>query len=267
MHLYTIIAAIVIMFVSLSGVFFTRGLLGVWMKKNITFLTSFATGVFAVLGFHLISESIENSHGIEWTIAALIFGVVCMEILHWALPSHRECVSHDHSLDGEHSHTPIDGRRILVSDAIHNVGDGFVLVPAYAAGVHVGITATIGIVLHELVQETSKFFLLKEAGYSDWGALIWNFISASSVVFGAIAAMILSSNEFIAGILSAIAAGAFSAVLVRDLIPHVLSALRSDARKQLHAIALVGGLILMISVVSLTPHNHAVESAHEEVVN
>lgn len=258
-------AGLAVMMVSISGVLFTRGVLGTWMRLHIGYLTSFATGVIVVLSYHLVSESIEESMSLLVTIGAGVAGFVLMELVHWLTPEHEHCeTSHDHSLESSHAHTPIDGRRVLFSDAVHNISDGFVLVPAFVAGISVGVVTTFAIMAHELVQEVSKFFVLKEAGYSDRQALTRNFISSSTILVGIVLAMLFSAHDMFLSVMGALAAGGFMAVLVQDLIPHVFSELRTTRFVSLHILAIVAGAVLMLTATTLAPHehNHEVESVH-----
>lgn len=97
------------------------------------------------------------------TVSSVILGIVLVEIIIKIIPK-----AHHHSipLSCGHNHSPIDAHRMMWSNFFHNAGDGILLVSTYAVNIHIGIIATIGIFLHEIIQEISEFFVLKEAGYS-----------------------------------------------------------------------------------------------------
>lgn len=258
-----------VMIVSLAGILFTKGSFGAWMSHRIGYLTSFATGVIALLVFHLVQESLEESSMPVASLVALVGGFVAMELIHYFLPAHDHCEDeHDHSLESSHAHTPIDGRRVLISDAVHNISDGFVLVLAFGVSFGAGLVATLAIMAHEAVQEISEFFVLKEAGYTDREALTRNFIASSTILIGIILAYAFSEHELLVALLGACAAGGFLSVLVRDLLPHFVSEVRHGNGRTAHVLALALGCLLMYSVTTLAPHEHhdEVESNHVSLV-
>ena len=161
--LSSIAAAVCVMFASLVGVIFTHQALGAWMQRRITYLATFSAGVLTVLAYHLVREAFHESGSVALAAASVAGGVVLLEIIHRLLPD----MHHHHEAPADHSHTRVDGRRVLVSDAIHSVTDGFLIVPAFLVDWRIGAAATFGIFLHELVQEISEFFVLKEAGQPD----------------------------------------------------------------------------------------------------
>ena len=113
-------------------------------------------------------------------VASGLLGVLVLEIIErFHLASH-----HHHDTKHDHEHTGINARKLLFTDAIHNVADGVLLVPAFAVDVRLGIATAVAIFLHEAVQEVSEFFVLKEAGYSTKKALTLNFLVSSTILIG-----------------------------------------------------------------------------------
>ena len=74
----------------------------------------------------------------------------------------------------------------LVGDGVHNFIDGFVIAAAYIVDVHVGVIATLAIVLHEIPQELGDFGVLIYGGIKPRRALFLNFVTALLAVAGAI---------------------------------------------------------------------------------
>lgn len=245
-----VIASLVVMFVSLSGILFSSRVLGSWMQRNLTYLATFSGGVFLLVVYHLLGETLHESSSLALAAGAVLFGAALTQAFHHILPQ----THHHHSVRHDHAHTHIDGRRVLISDAFHNIGDGVLLVAAFAVDWYIGIAAAIGIILHELVQEVSEFFVLKESGYSSSRALLLNLVSASTILIGVAIAAFLSSAEHIAVLFAGIAAGGFLTVLLQDLIPHAAHSIRSHGGTWKHVIAAVLGISLMFAIQTLLSH-------------
>lgn len=246
------------MLVSLSGILFTSKHLGRWMRARIIYLATFSAGVLAVLAYHLIGEAMEGAFSLPLVAGCIVIGVVALEVIHGIIPD-----SHHHHEETDHSHSHIDGRRVLISDAVHNVTDGFLIVSAFMADWRVGIGATIGIMLHEMVQEISEFFVLKHAGYTNRQALTYNLISSSTVFIGIALSLLLVTADGAVSILAALAAGGFLSVVIRDLIPHAVESARSKGKWLQHIAAILIGAGLMLGLTYLLPeHGHDAEQLH-----
>lgn len=261
-------AAFSVMLISLSGVLFASRALGAWMRTHLTYLATFSAGVLSILAYHLIEESLHETPSESLVAAAILAGVIVMELIHHALPEEH----HHHGIPDDHDHTRVDGRKVLVSDAVHNVTDGFIIVPAFLVDWKIGLAATLGILLHELVQEISEFFVLREAGYSTKKALIFNFAASSTILVGVVLALLLASFEVTLALLAGFAAGGFLSVVVRDLLPHAFQSIKASGIWLPHALAALAGAALMLSVITLAPHeehdghNEATEGHVEEML-
>ena len=243
--LISIAAAVFVMSASLTGVIFTNQALGVWMRQRLMYLATFSAGVLIVLAYHLIEETFHESASFVLAAASVVAGLVMLEVIHRVLPD----THHHHEAPVDHVHTTVDGRRVLISDAVHNVTDGFLIVPAFLVDWKIGIAATLGVFLHEIVQEISEFFVLKEAGYSNRKALTLNFAVSSTLLIGIALAFTLASFEAFIVVLSGFAAGGFLAVVVRDLLPHALSSAKAHDKWLQHIAAALVGIFIMTSVI------------------
>ncbi|RJR14156.1 hypothetical protein C4585_00680 [Candidatus Parcubacteria bacterium] len=251
-----LLAALSVMFASLIGVVFINQTLGTWMRSRLTYLATFSAGVLGVLAYHLIEEAFHEVDTVGLAAASIVAGVVLLEVIHHLLPAQH----HHHEITADHAHTAVDGRRVLVSDAVHNVTDGFLIVPAFLIDWKVGVAATLGIFLHELVQEISEFFVLKEAGYSDRKALTLNFAVSSTILIGIGLALTFASFEAVLVILTGFAAGGFLSVVIRDLIPHAFASAKAHGKWISHGVAGLVGIVVMVGVITLVPH----EEYHDE---
>lgn len=253
--LYSVLAAVIVMSVSLSGVLFSAEMLRSWMHRNLPYLATFAGGVFLLVVFHLLEETLHESSSLALASGAILFGAAIMIALHHVLPAH-----HHHESVHDHAHSRIDGRRVLISDAFHNIGDGVLLVATFAVSIPVGLAAAIGIIIHELVQEISEFFVLKSSGYSTKQALGFNLLSASTILIGVALAAFLASAENIAVLFAGIAAGGFLTILIQDLVPNTMESVKKQGGAWKHALAAILGIALMLGVQTAFPH----EEEHEE---
>lgn len=249
-NLYPLLAGLFIMVASLSGVIFSYRTLGRWLERRLTYLATFAGGVFAVVTYHLIEEIL---HETTWQTALLsvVSGFLLMQILVRLAPSHH----HHHDVKHSHAHSHVEGRGVLVSDALHNVGDGIILVGAFAVDLWIGIAAAFGILIHEVVQEISEYFVLREAGYSPRAALVRNFAVSSTILVGIAGASYFEQSPLVIIALSGIAAGGFLSVIFSDLMPHARHSVRHHGGNLfMHVGVAILGVLVMLSAQTLIPH-------------
>jgi zinc and cadmium transporter len=145
---------------------------------------------------------------------------------------------------------------MLSGDAVHNIADGIVLVPAFLIDVWVGVGTAVAIFLHEFVQEIAEFFVLKEAGYTTRQALIRNFAVSATILIGVLLAFFAVSIETLEAPLLAFAGGGFTYVILRDLLPSIIRSVQSGHRVAYFILAAVIGAGLLSSIQAITPHGH-----------
>jgi zinc and cadmium transporter len=230
MFLPILIAAIIIMLASLAGIVFLWKSLGRVLEKNLSLLVSFSAGVFLLVVIQLLREVFVHGSSVGMGILWAVVGVVGVLLLFRFLPAFHH--HHDeHHEDDEHSH--IDARRIMLGDAMHNIGDGVLLAVAFSVSVPLGIATAVSIFVHEFVQEASEFFVLRQAGLSTKKALLYNFSVSATILIGAIGGyFLLESFSALEVPLLAISAGAFLVVVLHDLIP---DAVRNSQKKKSYA--------------------------------
>lgn len=260
--IYIIFSVVLIMSASLSGVFFLGQKKSLWLKKNLKYLTTLSLGVFIAITYHLFQEIFHESD-FPWfyILGWVALGVLVVEILSHLIPE----AHHHHHTDHDHPHSKIDARRMLLGDALHNIGDGLLLVPAFLADVHLGIFIAFAVFTHELIQEISEFFVLKEAGYTTKEALTRNFIVSSSILIGVGLSLLASSVEVLKVPLLCFSAGGFLYIILRDLLPHTFDSInRYKKSAPKHFLVGVLGILIMLGVNTALPHEH---EEHEEEVH
>ncbi len=252
--IYLLLGCFAVMLSSLSGKLVTVRYLGPIIERNLSFLVSFASGVLLVIVFGLIQESIEHTGsltaGFPWIVAGALFILVVFRYIPGFHHHHDEHV-------GGHSHDRIDANRVLASDAIHNTTDGILLAAAFSASPVLGVFATVSVFFHELLQEVSEFFVLRQAGLSTRRALVYNFIASGTILIGALGGYFLIEQfEALELPMLGLAAGSYLIVVFHDLIPH---SIRSSVRRidyVKHIAWFFLGLALMAALTTYFGHGH-----------
>ncbi len=244
-------ASLVVMLASFSAKLLIWRGAGALVERNLHFLVSFAAGVMLTVIYRLIGEIAEHAGSLTPGLPWIAAGAIAIYAGFRFIPHFH----HHHEETGDHSHTHLDASRILVSDAIHNIGDGIVIAASFAASAFLGAMTTLSILVHEMLQETSEFFVLRQAGFSTRKAFTYNFFTSSTVLIGAIGGyLLLEQFEALELPLLGLAAGAYLIVVFHDLIPHSFNAARERGHYIKHLIFFATGAALMITLTALLPH-------------
>lgn len=243
-------ASLIIMMISLTGVITTIQWLKRRAEKEIHLLSSFSAGVFLIVGVFLLLELIEHSETRTIGLLSLSAGAILMVVLARIPEFH-----HHHSKEeGHHEHSRGAVSRILISDALHNVGDGMLIGVAFATDISLGIVTTIGIAIHELLQELSEFFLLVQHGLSPRRALITNLLVSSSILIGVALSALFIHHEAAESIIVGLSAGTILTVVFHDLIPNVRQVSTAQGKVVRHITAFTLGGLLMVALSLLVGH-------------
>jgi zinc and cadmium transporter len=188
---------------------------------------------------HLLPESLAETEAMTVGLFLLIgFSTffIIERVLHWHHCHKGTCEVHTLSYMN------------LTGDAVHNFIDGLIIAISYIADIRLGIVTTIAIIAHEIPQEIGDFGVLIYGGFSKSKALLYNFISASTAILGALIGYFLSAT--VTGIIPSIlpfAAGGFIYIAASDLIPELHK--EPDIKKSLVSFGFfVVGIILMFAV-------------------
>ncbi|MEN9921603.1 MAG: hypothetical protein RLZZ517_581 [Candidatus Parcubacteria bacterium] len=248
MELYITVG--LIMLASLSGLIFSINKnFGDWFYKNSKFIIAFSSGIFAVVTYDMISESMEMSLSVWVTLGAVVFGFLLLQIIEKLFPE-----LHHH--EDEHAHCHHTRRKVLLGDAFHNVGDGILLALAFSADSKVGLVAAFGIFIHEFVQELGKFSILKHSGLSTKKALILNFLVSTTIIIGVALGMYTTNIQAIAGILAGLAAGVFMHLIFVDLIPHSFMHSKKDKKYFVYLFLIIAGIFTILAINQFAGEEH-----------
>ena len=241
-----------VMLASLVWVFAVWHNVGRVIERNLSLLVSFSAGVFIVIAYNLGKETVEHSGSLFLGLVWVFVGALLFWLLFKFTPlSHHH---HDQAHDS-HQHSRLDARRIMAGDALHNFGDGLLLSAAFAVSSSFGIITALSVFVHELVQEMSEFFVLRQAGYSTKKALLLNLAISTTILLGALGGFfLLKSFEILEVPLLGLTAGAFLVVVLQDLIPHSIRASHYKNLYLIHTTWFVLGVVLMFAVNTLVTH-------------
>jgi zinc and cadmium transporter len=192
--------------------------------------------------FHMLPESIGklgNTLSVYvWLAAGIAAFLILEQYLHW-----------------HHCHRPVSAHRpvgylILIADALHNLIGGLAIGAAFVTDIRLGLITWLIAAAHEVPQEMGDFGILIHSGWTRPRALVWNVVSASTVLLGALAAYGVSSRLDIA-VLIPFAAGNFIYIALADLVPE-LTTKPAAHDKTIHTVGFAAGLALLLSVALAT---------------
>ncbi len=274
--IYILIASFAVMLMSLVGIFTSANVFKDWAERNLKYLATFATGVFVIVAYNLIKETTHSEFALTTLLGIMLFGVLIAYLIDHIIPNSHH---HHDNTESVGTHSKAGAQRIIFSDFLHNITDGFLIVPAFLVDVRIGILTTAGIMIHEVAQEISEFFVMRNAGYSTKKALILNFATSGSILIGVVGALFISNiSENIIFALLSVAAGIIIYTILKDLIPYSYRVAKQDKTYGKHfAIALIGAVILLaLTGFTSETHNHSsgehsedehIEEVHTEDVN
>ncbi|MFW6209934.1 MAG: ZIP family metal transporter [Patescibacteria group bacterium] len=261
-------AAFLVMLTSLAGVIFLHKTARQFLEERLAYLVSFSAGVFLVTAGALALEALHLFASAWQALGAIALGYIAAWALHFVLPE----THHHHDTACAHGHG--GARRLIVGDAIHNIADGIILVPAFMVSPILGVTVAASILVHEFLQEVSEFFVLRQNGYTTRQALTINFAVSSTIMIGVVVGGLALATLAVEGLLLALSAGFFLHVVVHDLLPK-RRVHRSGAQLTEHVLIVALGVVAMASVNVLLgdahihgggehAHEHGHEGEHED---
>jgi zinc and cadmium transporter len=212
--LFPILAALIVSAAAILGSASIL-LLGERAERASVWILSFAVGtLLGGAALHLLPEALNlrSTHEVMLCfIAGIIFFIAVERAVRWR---------HTHVRDEGHHHEQATAEVLLWGDALHNFTDGIVLGVAFNVSPELGLIATIAIFAHEVPQEIGDFAVLLASGMPVRRAMLLNYLSAFTVVPGAIAAWTWSSAFHSSiGWLLPLAAGGFIYIALADLVP------------------------------------------------
>jgi len=213
-----------------------------WLMKRQAGLIGFAAGaILAATFLDVLPEALatSGSTAFPWAFG----GLVAFAILEWQLGHH-----HHQGGQGSYRSLPVS---LLLSDALHNAGDGAAVAAAFLISPRTGLTVTLAIVAHEVPQEVGDYAVLRAAGFPRGRALLSLAGVQMTAAIGAVG-MILASGRFRAAtaVALSIAAGSFLYIGATDLLPELHSGRRSAQRRE-RMTGFLGGIAVVAAALGL----------------
>ncbi len=187
------------------------------LAKITLFLVSFAVGgLFGDAFIHLLPEAYEkfgtSLNASLYVILGILIFFVLEKFLRW-----RHC--HIPTSE-EHLHPLVTIN--MVGDTVHNLIDGMLVGASYLVSYPIGITTTLAVILHEIPQEAGDFGVLIHGGLSVKKALVFNLLSGTAAILGAVLSIVVGSEmQGFSVSLLPITAGGFLYIAGSDLIPEL----------------------------------------------
>jgi zinc and cadmium transporter len=187
----------------------------------------------------MIPEAINGGGEMVFVFLLVLLGFIIFLFLEEFI-----CWHHCHRAPSEHKHPA--GHLILIADGLHNFLGGIAIGTAFLVDVRLGMVTWVVAAAHEIPQELGDFGILLHSGWEKRKALVYNFISAITIVVGGVVAYFASGFINIIYLLP-FAAGNFIYIATSDLIPEIKH--NTDRRENmLHFLALVAGVALLWAV-------------------
>jgi zinc and cadmium transporter len=224
-----------------------------WLDRMTFHLVSLAAGV--LLGgavVHLIPHAVEQlGPGLGfplWFLSGFL-GFYLLERNLWT-HHHGPPEDDDDGTGHGHSHTHPVVPMVLIGDSVHNLIDGMLIAAAFTADPSLGVITVVGVIAHEIPQEIGDFGVLVHGGLTPRRALLFNFLTGTAAIVGAVIALTLGSRiDGFASALVAIAAGNFLYIAAADLIPELHRNRGTGSGFADHIILISGvGLMLLLRV-------------------
>lgn len=218
----SLLSVVVVSLASLIGLF-TLALDERRTRRLAMALVSFAAG--ALLGdtfLHLVPEAYATRTGASVEPSLLILAGL---LLFFGL---EKLLRHEHGPLHRRAHPNPSARPELaainlVGDGVHNFIDGALIAASCLSSPALGLTTTLAVFLHELPQELGDFGVLIHSGLSVRKALLFNLLSASLALVGAVLTLLLGAavGRQLGQTLIPFTAGGFLYIATADLIPEL----------------------------------------------
>jgi zinc transporter ZupT len=203
-------------------------------------IRGFGLGVYTALIYILMSESIEHG-GIGQSTLWFGIGIALSFIIGYIVKEFHH--HHEHDTDGhhDHGHSKASMVKILISDFFHNIVDGISIIASFALSPAVGMTALVGILGHQVIQQGGQQILLVESGISPKKALGISLMVSLSVFLG----FVFHSEALEI---------AFIALSAGIVVWKVLTDIRHTKWTTKTILGFIIGAMLLITLLVLIPH-------------
>lgn len=150
-------------------------------------------------------------------------------------------------------HIHATGWQSILAHAMDNFMDGVLIAVSYQVSIEVGMATTLAIVLHEIPMEFGGFGVLVNAGFSRWGAIGINLLSAGIAALGTGATLFLGNWMQNAALwLTPLCAGIVLHITLKGLFPQLQA--ETDSRRSIvQFVVVVAGMLAILAVHQIFP--------------
>jgi zinc and cadmium transporter len=197
-----------------------------WLARHQATLIGFAAGaMLAAVFLDLIPESLRSfgDGALVWTFSSF----VAMAVVEWLAGHHHR--------KGARRRPATLPTPLLVSDALHNLGDGAAIAAAFLVSTHAGIGVAIAVVAHEVPQEVGDYAILRAAGWRRGRAVLALAAVQLTAALGALGVGLAAERfQRVTATALSLAAGTFLYIGATDLLPEIHSGgTRADRRERM----------------------------------
>lgn len=142
---------------------------------------------------------------------------------------------------------------ILISSAVHNIFDGIFIGAAFmTCSTATAVSITVITVYREISHKVKDYLLLTKCCLDR--AAIFNFVSGSTIILGAVIFLVTDAGELTTGVFLAIASGVYLHISASECLPYVYSVVKNP-RERIPALFLfvIGALPIAFTFLS---HEH-----------
>ena len=171
---------------------------------------------------------------------------------HASIHAHAGHEHHHH----EHAHTLRSGGwAVLAGDSVHAFGDGVMIAAAFLADWHLGVSASLAVLAHEVPHHMGDLMVLRETSGTRRAALLKVSLAGTVTALGGLLGYLLLQQlaDYKFYFLT-VAASSFVYVALADLIPQLQKKL--SMRSTLAQVAWLLAGIAMVAQVSSLAHAH-----------
>lgn len=239
--LFGLIAAAVTTF----GLFMVA-LRGDWSERYSGLFALAAAGLLTTMAFaHLLPEAFALSlNASKWLVAGFFGGLVLNYLVRVLFP------------EREGSTVPTEAITPIVAIAIHSFIDGIVYSVTFAASFESGVSASLGLILHEFPEGVIAFAILRRHGVSTRNSFMWAFLAAAATTpLGVLVSgpFVYGLGEPVLGALFALSAG----LLIYVATGPLMAPLRETPPiRGLSALAVGASIAIGLMLLPFHSHDH-----------
>ncbi|MDR2155207.1 MAG: ZIP family metal transporter [Burkholderiaceae bacterium] len=224
-------------------------------------MLSLAAGALLATAFmKLLPEAFDSGVEAHTLSATLLAGLLFFflldkaELWHHGHEHRHNGQEHEHDRERDHGqHRHGGGWAVLLGDSVHCFGDGVLIASAFMADLHLGVSAALAVLVHEVPHHIGDLAVLRSgSGDSRRAALLKVSLAGALTALGGLAGYALIGQlEHWLPYLLVLAASSFIYVALADLIPQLQKHLNArETAAQVLWLAAGLGLVMLVGALA-----------------